>query len=187
MDNFEIDQMINQIRGHKVWKTEFKDLFDVLDNGLMKIEIIPQAHTSIVNLNLTSSLIVDKANFFLKQFDLSIPQKNVLEALFYCKRDLTQAELSKFVFSSKSNMSTLLNRVEEKGFIRRYENSKNKREKLIKLTRKGENKLRELFSANVKVVNELISNLITEEEGKQLNKILFKLRKGFENLEINGG
>lgn len=187
MDKKTIDDMINEIRGHNVWKNEFIDLFDVLENGLMKINVIPESHSSIVNLNLTSDFIMQKVNFYLKRFDLSIPQKNILECLFYSNCDMTQAQVSKFVFSSKSNISSLLNRMEEKKLIKRYENPKNKREKLIKLTKIGEDKLNELHYASINT-HEVISSIITEKEAKQLNKILFKLKKGFEELgKSNGG
>lgn len=183
MDDKNIAEILDIMRNHPVWKQDFDDLYDVFKKAIMNLEVIPEVHKSLMNVNLTAEFITQKLEASLKNYDLSIPQKNVLEALFYSNCELTQAQVSKFVFSSKSNISSLLERMEEKGLIKRIENKNNKREKLVTITDLGIEKLRFLFCSRANDCK-LYENILTNDEAKELNRLLFKLKDGFENIEF---
>ena len=183
MNKTYIENTINALKGNKIWNTQYKDFYDLLENGFMQIKELSYMHKALINLCLTSDIVNIKANQFLKKYDLSIPQKNVLEALYYSKHPITQVHLSNFIFTSKSNLSTLLNRMEKKELIKRYENPDNKREKLVKITKSGINKLNEIFYSSLFV--EKSFEVLTEKEAKQLNILLFKLKKNFCKMMVN--
>ena len=183
MDNQEVSSLIEHLKGHKVWEDNYRDLYDLFENGLMKIEKLPIIFKALMNLTMTSDFIVNQMNQYLKSYGLSIAQKNVLETLYYSKVPVTQVHLSQFIFTSKSNISSLLDRMENKKLIKKYQNPKNKREKLVKITKLGESKLEEVFYSS-DIIDDSF-DLLTQEEAKELNKLLFKLKKNFDNITKN--
>lgn len=137
----------NLVKTSKVWNQEFKNWDEVLDNGILECEHIPEQNKAMLSILRTGKLIEEVIEKVLSQYDLSLAQKSVLEAIFFSQAEyITQSELSKYIFTSKANASTLLTRMELKGLILRKESKTSKREKLVGLTSKGTRLLEKLFS-----------------------------------------
>ncbi len=173
------DNVLSKIKESPIWHQKFKDLNDVLENAILKADFLPEQCKAIVNLNITSHFVLEFTKKFLKRIDSSIPQKNVLEALCFCdKKYMTQNQLSKFIFTSKSNISGLLLRMEEKGLIKRCENNSNKREKIVLITEQGIEKLdnisKELFKIDLEY-------LISKEDAILLNDILLRFKNNMKH------
>lgn len=87
---------------------------------------------------------------------------------------MTQKELSAFVFTSKGNLSSLLERMEKKELIKRIVHKENKREKRVKITPRG----KELFEkVLVTLENSSSTNLLDQDEALQIHDILQEVKK----------
>ncbi|MCA9496962.1 MAG: MarR family transcriptional regulator [Nanoarchaeota archaeon] len=171
---------IEKIKNSPVWKQEFENWDDILDKGIMQCKEINDEDKILISIIRAGKMLEESQNDFLKKYNLSLAQLNILETLYFCpKKYLTQIELSKWTYCSKANISTIIIRMEEKQLVQKINNPKNKKEKLISLTQTGEKKLETIFAmhANNK------TNLFTQEERNflinSLNKLRFKL-KNFE-------
>ena len=176
------DSLLFRLKSSDVWDKDFRDIDDVLDRGIMKCEDIPSIHKAVINIIRTGDMLKSMNEEFLKMYDLTFAQQSILESLFFSNRDyLTQNELSRFIFSSKANVSSVLDKLEAKGLVLREENPENKREKKISITSEG-------ISLLEKVVSTFEENsydgLLTEEESNQLNEITTKLRNIFSNSDL---
>lgn len=176
-------ELLNNLKSSPIWQQDFKDIDDILENGILKCDIIPLFPKSIISTIRTGDIIKSHAEKLLEQLDISIPQKNILDALNFSQNGyLTQKELSKFVYTSKANISSLLERMEAKGLIEREENKNNKREKLVKITKKGKEKFYTVIQYFYKIH---ANNVISDEDAKILIEILQKMRNNIKNLSKN--
>ena len=163
---------INLIKKSKVWQSEFENWDEILDKGILKCEYIPEDNKAMLSIVRTGQIIEQIIELMLSKYNLSIAQKSVLESLYFCENEkMSQSELSKYIFSSKANVSTLLNRMEEKNFIKRKNISK--REKQITLTKTGKILLETIYKEFGSKQTDLFKN---DKEAKELSKILLELR-----------
>ncbi|MCA9459941.1 MAG: winged helix DNA-binding protein [Nanoarchaeota archaeon] len=169
---------IEKIKNSPVWKQEFENWDDILDKGIMKCNEINNEDKVLILIMRTSKMIEEHQNKFLKKFDLSLAQLNILETLYFCHKEyLNQNELSKWLYSSKANISTIIGRMKEKELIKQIDNPNNKKEKQISLTEKGKNKIETIFSIHAKQK----TNLFTQEETNFLINTISKLRFKLKN------
>ncbi len=111
----------------------------------------------------------------LKERDLTVSQLFVLLAL-YEMGDSTPQELSIKLALNGSNLTGILNRLEDKGFIERRINESDKRSFVVSLTDKAKKMKDELWSIYEEVNGELRSAL-SQEEIEELSRIMEKLEK----------
>ncbi len=109
----------------------------------------------------------------LKANDLTTYQFGTLMQL-YKSGSLTQKEISEFINSDEPSTARLMNRLEEKGFIKRTADKKDKRKKVISLTPKGRELLNELLPC-VMEVGKGFTSKISEQENKTLYALLLKV------------
>lgn len=172
---------IKLIKKSKVWNQEFKDWDEILDNGIIKCEYIPEDSKSILSIVRTGQIIEQIVENMLSKYNISIAQKSVLESLYFCENEkMSQSELSKYIFSSKANVSTMLNRMEEKSLIKRENISK--REKQISLTKEGKNLIEKIFA---EFGSKHIPFFKNEKEAKELTRTLLELRNKIKSCEAN--
>lgn len=109
----------------------------------------------------------------LKPFNITTPQFEIIKILYFSKeKTLTQSSLKDIIFSSNSNISSLLLRLEEKKLIQRFENSSNRREKILGLTKKGEDLLFDVVE-NTKF--DYLQSFLTNQEAKEFINLNKKL------------
>ncbi|MBD3374267.1 MarR family transcriptional regulator [candidate division KSB1 bacterium] len=72
----------------------------------------------------------------LKQYDLTLPQYLVLQAL-YLKDGQTATELVETIQSDNATLTAIIDRLERKFFVRRQSSPKDRRKKIIVLTDKA--------------------------------------------------
>lgn len=138
---------IETIRASPIWKKNFKDIDDVLDNGLNKCEEIPATARLLRTIMRTGEIIRMKNEELLNELGLTLSQKNILDALFFSgKKGMTQEELSRFSDKSKANISSVINRMEIKGLISKQRDPENQRRNIVNIEKEGEKLLkRSLF------------------------------------------
>lgn len=90
------------------------------------------------------------------------------------KEKTTQKELVELFKVSEGYTAKLLRRFEDKGYITRRENPKNRRQKIVELTPKGIEKTDELLELIDEWENQETSKL-SDDELKTLKRLLFKL------------
>ena len=164
---------IQELKNSKIWHQDFKDWDDILERGILKCELIPEENKALVSILRTSKLLEDAISKILEKYNLSIPQKSVLESLYFCpEKHMTQNELAKYIFSTKSNISTLLNRMEEKNLIERYQKD-SKKEKNVRITKEGKKLIEKVFFETSSRKNTIIEN---EKDAKKMTKDLKKIR-----------
>lgn len=115
---------------------------------------------------------IREANQHLKGWNLSAAQFDVL-AQIGSRQGLTQQELADKLFVTKGNIAQLLSKMEEQGWIRREQSSKNK---CLFLTESGQ-----LLHDNVVPKQELFQSSqfdgLDEDEKRQLLFLLKKIQK----------
>lgn len=129
-----------------------------------------------LNIIYTGNWIVNRFNQVLKPFELSEPQYNVLRIL----RGQQGASMSLFEIQDRmiqkmSNVSRLIDKLLEKGFVVRTECPENRRRVDIKITKKGLDMLDELEPVIAQVFDSMSNNL-KKEEAKALADLLDTLR-----------
>lgn len=131
----------------------------------------------------------DYISIFIHQTDLALtscvkdrlspfniaPEQNLIMMLLWERDGLTQNEIAEKLDKDKTNIARMVANLEEKGFIRRAVNQFDRRSLEVYLTPKG----KELGDSIIPIAEEfhdLICNGITEEELKELRRILTKMR-----------
>ena len=151
-------------------KMKIKQKDNILEN-----ENIPLFSKTLMHLNIISRRILRTCEAETKKLDLTIVQKRVLDALIYCKPEgFSQNELARFLFTTKSNLSGVLDRMEVRGLVHRVNSPLKKNQKIILVTPKGVQQQKELY-ADLKNMD--VFSTLNEEESKQLNHLLLKLGK----------
>ena len=93
---------------------------------------------------------------------------------------ICQRELAKFILKDRANTGRILNTLEEKGYIERFVDTKNKRlvRKMI-ITDEG----KKIFKKASDVLKEHLSSIpkiLTDEEKETLKNTMIKLREGLK-------
>lgn len=115
---------------------------------------------------------IRESNQHLKRWSLSAAQFDVL-AQIGARQGMTQQELADKLFVTKGNMTQLLSKMEDQGWIRRVPSTKNK---LLFLTEAGQ----QLYEAAVpgqETFQALQYSNLNEQEKKQLLYLLQKIQK----------
>ena len=126
-----------------------------------------------INL-LQNQLNVYLATKYQNRIDNQLTAKQVLLLELISSNVLSTKEIAQQLDVSTSAVSQLLNKLEEKGYITRTVNLKNRREILLALAPKGEAFFQEQ-EAFSKEIDELVYGKLPKEDLQQLAKILKKL------------
>lgn len=113
------------------------------------------------------------SNEFLKRFDLTVAQFDVL-AQIYLYGPLTQSELAEKVVVTQGGISRMLTRLEKEGCIVRKQDWKTK---TISLTEKSEAILEKAVPAQLAFQTSFFEDILTKEEEKTLYKLMSKVHK----------
>jgi len=112
----------------------------------------------------------------LKQHGLTEQQYNILRVLRAASPDkhVSVNYLKERMLDKKSDVSRIVDRLFEKGYLKRKENPLDRRQKDISIAEKGLTLLEKMYGCE-KSSDELL-NKLTIEEVKELNKLLNKIR-----------
>ncbi|MCP9754290.1 MarR family transcriptional regulator [Lacihabitans sp. CCS-44] len=130
---------------------------------------------TLVNIFYTNNWIHFKQNKYLKPFDISIQQYNVLRILNGQKdQPITINEIIDRMIDKMSNASRLVDKLFAKGYVSRDQKVGNRRACDVKITPKGTEFLGDVTKAIKGIENDM--NSLTEAEFDELNRLLDKLR-----------
>ena len=130
-----------------------------------------------VNLYFTSSWVFNSRNKILKECGLTLQQCNILHILHKCyPSPVTVNFLISRMLDKSSNASRIVDKLVAKGLAERIQSKQDKRAVDVMLTKKGLDKM----NAEVgPIVNQYYNNFkknIGEQEIKQMNQLLDKIR-----------
>ncbi|HLO43504.1 MAG TPA: MarR family transcriptional regulator [Leadbetterella sp.] len=130
---------------------------------------------TLVNIMFTNNWIFFKQNKYLKKFDISSQQYNVLRILNGQKdKPLTINEIIDRMLDKMSNASRLVDKLYAKGYVSREQKIGNRRACDVKITSKGKVFLEEVTKSITAIEKDLDS--LNEAEYEELNRLLDKLR-----------
>ena len=122
----------------------------------------------------------------LRKYGANRTQLNILHALITHGGSLRPTELSKRVFRSKHAITRAIDALEEEGLVRREGVSQDRRVKLVTITRKGLQLVKE-FMPHRQETSFKVMSCLSEEEAQEFSIILRRLRKHVLSLLENSG
>ncbi|WP_321778550.1 MarR family winged helix-turn-helix transcriptional regulator [Sulfurimonas sp.] len=124
-------------------------------------------------INVLSLEMKQKLDAALKDKKVTVHQFGILLIIFK-KKNLTQKDIANQTNGDEPATARLMNRLEEKGCIKRVVDKKDKRKRLVSLTNSGEKLLNELLPF-AKAINESLTSALNQEEKTTLFSLLTKL------------
>ena len=111
-------------------------------------------------------------------FGLTPPQFQMLTVLNRLRsEEVTQRRLGKELYVSFPNVTVMLSRLEKTGLIERIVNSKDRRERLVKITAQGRALLKKIWKTQPDQLERVTVGL-TDDERLQLARLMNKMING---------
>ncbi|HAT57159.1 MAG TPA: MarR family transcriptional regulator [Veillonellaceae bacterium] len=111
----------------------------------------------------------------IRQFGLTVSEFGVLEALLH-KGDLPVQKLGRIILVTSGSMTYIVNKLEKRGYVEKYQCRKDGRIWYVKLTDQGYRFISRIFPEHEKFLNCLLSE-IPQEKQKKLIKDLLHFRR----------
>lgn len=139
------------------------------------------AHEALLNIYYTASMMKKRADVFFGRFGLTDVQFNMMVLLHYQsgkEGGLSQAQISDMMLVNRANITSLVDRMEKAGLIKRTAHKNDRRFNIIKLTAKGE----KLFTKVEPFYIEQIKNAMTGITQIEQNRLMAALEKIRNNI-----
>ena len=133
---------------------------------------------AIVNIRYTSNFLGHYQNSFMAQYDLSMPQFNILRILRGAKGDINVNTVKERMVEKSPNTTRLMDKLIDKGLIERTRCTEDRRVVYVRITHQGLDLLREIDSHLD--VNTLIRAELSDKEANLLSDLLDKVREKYE-------
>ena len=127
---------------------------------------------ALINIHFTSNWIENKSNAILKPYQISVQQYNILRILRGAKEPIKVQVVKERMIEKSPNTTRLMDKLCDKGFIERSRCEDDRRVVYVNISTLG---LKLLGEINMESINQIMSPL-TDEESKQLNFLLDKIR-----------
>lgn len=150
----------------------------------MKIDDVIQSKFSssfqraVVNVRYTSNFLAAKQNSFMTQYDLTMPQFNILRILRGAKKAITVNTVKERMVEKSPNTTRLMDKLIDKGFIERTRCNEDRRVVYVQITEDGLGILSKIDDSLTEDGDFYTPNVLTEKEADQLSDLLDKLRDG---------
>ncbi len=150
-----------------------KDYTKLIDNEYNGIDSL-----KLLEMILKTTDIVEEVfNRFYKKFKLSKIQFSALYIIYlYGEEGIQLSTIGKKLFVTKSNITSLADRMENRGLIRRISDRTDRRSVKAVVTSEGEKILENVLPSS-KIFSEKILNFLTETEKKRFYELMVKIQK----------
>jgi MarR family transcriptional regulator, 2-MHQ and catechol-resistance regulon repressor len=129
---------------------------------------------AIVNVRYTSNFIGQYHNNYMAQFDLSMPQFNILRILRGAKKPLSVNAVKERMVERSPNTTRLMDKLIEKGLLERVRCDADRRVVYVSITEAG---LDILSRIDVDMDDAIVfPQNLSEDESEELSRLLDKLR-----------
>lgn len=135
------------------------------------------AHEAIMNIAYTGEILSKEAHRILRPLGLTDSQFNVLMILKYQSENgaMNQTELGRRLLVNRSNVTGLVDRMEQAGWLRRHAAEGDRRINLIQLTPSGQALLEQAESLYFSRIHAVMKTLSAKEQ-TALCTLLEKIR-----------
>lgn len=136
-------------------------------------------HEAALCIYLTGDLIKKRAREFFRTYEITDVQFNVLDLLNNEAPEgmgLTQAQLGRMMVVKRSNVTSILDRMERDGLVERIDVPGDRRYNEVRLTSKGRTVVSNVKDAYMDGVEDILSDL-SESEMSSLLDMLGRIRK----------
>jgi DNA-binding MarR family transcriptional regulator len=123
-------------------------------------------HEAILSIVMTAGVLVKEGDALLRPFGLTETQFNVLMVLRYQADPdgIAQTELSERLLVNRSNVTGLVDRMEEAGWVERTDHGTDRRRKLVVLTRRGVDLLERVSRVYLRRVEATMAGLSRKDQ-----------------------
>ncbi len=141
-----------------------------------------KGHETLLNIVVTATLLVKEAQQILRPVGLTDAQFNVLMMLKTQSEfgTLNQTELGTMLLVNRSNVTGLIDRMEQAGLVKRIPDNDDRRVNLVEMTEAGDKILESAQALYFKRIEE-ITSVLSSNEDKHLCKILERIRNRMFN------
>jgi len=116
---------------------------------------------------------------FKSKFNVTLPRFDVMAALYRKPDGMLMSEISRFLLVSNGNVTGIVDRLVQDGFIVRSQRNGDRRTSFVRLTAKGHAAFVEMATAHERWINELLGG-VTARDAEQLSAKLKSFRSDWE-------
>ncbi|WP_196889898.1 MarR family winged helix-turn-helix transcriptional regulator [Aureivirga sp. CE67] len=142
----------------------------------VKTKFINNRHRFITNMVFTSNWFMKKFDEFLKPFQLSQQQFNILRILRGNGDWVTMNDIKSLMIDKFPNATRLSDKLLEKELIERRRSDSDRRIVYLKISEKGLELLKEIDESDNQEHLDIM-NKVTEEEAKMFSDVLDRMRE----------
>ncbi|MDP2983353.1 MAG: MarR family transcriptional regulator [Candidatus Latescibacter sp.] len=137
-----------------------------------------KGHETLLNIIVTANLLIKEAQKLFRPYGLTNAQFDVLMILETQSENgtLNQTELGHMLLVNRSNVTGLVDRMEQAGWVRRIPDGEDRRINLVEITDNGMKILDSTKNVYMKRIEE-ITSVLSDNEKNLLVEILEKIRK----------
>ncbi|MCX8065494.1 MAG: MarR family transcriptional regulator [Candidatus Hydrogenedentes bacterium] len=141
-------------------------------------------HETLLNVVRTATMLSLRGEEFFRKYGLTEAQFNVLFALKYKKTKWTQSDLGKRLVVTRASITSILDKLEAKGFVIRNSVEGNRRIRHVELTPEGLKLVRKIEPIYRRNIHRVLS-CFSDSECKQIIEYMEKIRGGLKNLKYS--
>ncbi len=137
------------------------------------------SHEAVLNIVYTGKLLEKEAYRILRPHGLTDSQFNVMMLLKYQTEngESDQTRLGDMLLVNRSNMTGLIDRMEQAGWVERFADAEDRRVNRVRLTQAG----KELLKTAEAIYNESIDTImkeVSDDDSQLICRLLERVRKG---------
>ncbi len=133
-------------------------------------------HETVINIVHTANRLAQVGSSLLRRFDLTEAQFNLLFVLKYSNGNVTQSDLGKRLVVTRASITSLVDKMEEKGLVQRLDVPGNRRIHHVSFTPQGRALVDAIEPQYRKVVHATVSGL-RKEDCEVLTRHLDRVRE----------
>jgi DNA-binding MarR family transcriptional regulator len=148
--------------------------------GFRRESIRVRENESLLNIYYTGDILRKKARVFFRAYGITDVQYNVLVLLHYeadDNRGLAQQDLSRMMLVNRSNITSLIDRMEKAKLVRRFSVPGDRRYNEIRITPLGKEVLLKVEGRYMEEVKRIMG-VLSEDESESLIRALERIREG---------
>ena len=131
-------------------------------------------------LNCTTRIENEIRRRLREQYQVTLPQFDLLSALERTDEPMTMSELSQYLLVSNGNVTGVVRRLQEKGWLDMKHLHRDRRKMTVSLTKKGKTVFLEMAGELQNWINSLMSGVFGQEEA--FGETLKNIRSDLDNL-----
>ena len=131
-------------------------------------------------LNCTTRIENEIRQRLREQFQVTLPQFDLLSTLERTDEPMTMSELSQYLLVSNGNVTGVVRRLQEKGLLEMKHLHRDRRKMTVSLTKNGKTVFLEMAGEHQNWINSLMSGVHGQEEA--FGETLKNIRSDLDNL-----